>query len=234
MTGAMVMDPVVVAARAVASFVEEGGDHDAVVRAIGQLAVDAFGGAMAGVTWAPPDGAFATIGATDPLVAELDAVQCRSGSGPCLDAIRRVQPQILEDASRSAAWPELASAAAARGIRSVVSLPVRVAGRSTAAFTVYGRQAGLAGAADLELGAALAAQTAVATALAWSLDEAANLRTAIESRGVIDQAKGIVIASTGCDPEEAFQVLRAQSQHENRKLREVAAALVAQQRRNGR
>jgi AmiR/NasT family two-component response regulator len=58
-----------------------------------------------------------------------------------------------------------------------------------------------------------------------------RLHRAMASRAIIEQAKGIIIARTGCEPEDAFEVLVSQSQHENRKLRDVAADLV---RRNVR
>ncbi len=57
--------------------------------------------------------------------------------------------------------------------------------------------------------------------------EVSGLRTAMESRAPIEQAKGIVMAATQCDADEAFDVLRRQSQHQNRRLSEVARDLVA-------
>jgi AmiR/NasT family two-component response regulator len=61
------------------------------------------------------------------------------------------------------------------------------------------------------------------------LAEIAQLRAALVTRDTIGQAKGIIIASTGCTPDEAFQLLVEQSQTENRKLRDVAADLVNSQ-----
>jgi hypothetical protein len=64
--------------------------------------------------------------------------------------------------------------------------------------------------------------------------EVEGLRKAMESRAVIEQAKGIIMGSTGCDADAAFGVLSKQSQYTNRKLREVAEELVAQKaRRHG-
>jgi hypothetical protein len=57
--------------------------------------------------------------------------------------------------------------------------------------------------------------------------EIRGLRTALESRAVIEQAKGIIMAATSCDPHRAFDTLVRQSQHENRKLHQVAEDLVA-------
>jgi AmiR/NasT family two-component response regulator len=61
--------------------------------------------------------------------------------------------------------------------------------------------------------------------------EVAGLRRAMESRAVIEQAKGIVIAATGCDADGAFRLLAQQSQHENRKLADVARDLVVSKSR---
>jgi AmiR/NasT family two-component response regulator len=63
--------------------------------------------------------------------------------------------------------------------------------------------------------------------------EVEGLRASIASRAVIEQAKGIVIAATGCTADEAFALLVQQSQHENRKLREIAADLVESKSRPG-
>jgi len=54
-----------------------------------------------------------------------------------------------------------------------------------------------------------------------------DLRSAMESRAAIEQAKGVIIASTGCDEDAAFALLVQESQHTNRKLRDVARELVA-------
>jgi hypothetical protein len=65
-------------------------------------------------------------------------------------------------------------------------------------------------------------------------EELAGLRLALESRAVIEQAKGVLMATAGCTADEAFPLLRRQSQHENRKLRDVAEQLVRDQQRRGR
>ena len=65
------------------------------------------------------------------------------------------------------------------------------------------------------------------------IDEVLGLRRALETRAVIDQAKGIVMATCACGPEEAFEILTAQSQHENRKVRTIAAELVRRQQKRG-
>jgi two-component system, response regulator / RNA-binding antiterminator len=57
-------------------------------------------------------------------------------------------------------------------------------------------------------------------------DEVQNLRAARETRPVIDQAKGMLIGEHGCSPDEAFQMISHASQRENRKVRDIAKAMV--------
>ena len=63
------------------------------------------------------------------------------------------------------------------------------------------------------------------------VDEMALLAAAIESRDLIGQAKGVIMVTVGCSADEAFQLLKAQSQHENRKIVEVAAEIAARAQR---
>jgi AmiR/NasT family two-component response regulator len=80
-----------------------------------------------------------------------------------------------------------------------------------------------------------AGHAAVALANAYlyhsTAELARHLQTAMDSRAVIEQAKGIVMAERRCGPDEAFAFLTAVSQETNRKVRDVAAALVAGIRR---
>ena len=64
------------------------------------------------------------------------------------------------------------------------------------------------------------------TSLDACQQEVDQLRDALDTRPVIDQAKGMLIARHGCSAEEAFEMLSAASQRENRKLRDVAVAMV--------
>jgi hypothetical protein len=64
-------------------------------------------------------------------------------------------------------------------------------------------------------------------------DEVAGLRDARASGAVIEQAKGVLMGTLGCSADEAFQLLRTQSQHQNRRVREIAEELVAQATRSG-
>lgn len=88
-------------------------------------------------------------------------------------------------------------------------------GRTLAVLAESGRVLGLAARGELGSGR-----------LQSLIEENEGLRRAMQTRAVIEQAKGMVIATTGCTADEAFALLTAQSQHENRKLAQVAEDLV--------
>jgi AmiR/NasT family two-component response regulator len=91
--------------------------------------------------------------------------------------------------------------------------------------------AALLGAAEQKIAQLETQGVADRAELSALLREIAGLREAMESRATIEQAKGIIMGSTGCDPDAAFTVLIEQSQHQNRKLREVAEELVRSRHR---
>lgn len=193
---------------------------------IARLALEATGGDAAGVTWVSGR-RLSTVASTEALALELDNAQYDAERGPCIAAVTGGTVTRVDDTIADATWPEFAEAAATRGIRSTVSFPI-AAGRVFGALNIYGR--GALRFEDDESVAPFAAQAAVAGALDAARLYADQLTAAIESRAVIDQAKGIIMAAAGCDADAAFDVLVRQSQHENRKVREIAAEIVARQR----
>jgi len=126
--------------------------------------------------------------------------------------------------------------AAETGVRSSLSLPLPYQGSTVGALNCYSREpAAFATPASLDAGLQVAEAVAVAVgnaeAHAQLADQAHNMRIAMDSRAVIEQAKGVIMASMSCDADTAFDVLRHQSQSENRKLRDIAQEIVQRQRR---
>jgi hypothetical protein len=154
---------------------------------------------------------------TDPVVIEIDALQRRTNEGPCLDAATGVTV-YAGDLSDEPRWPAFAPGATAMGVRSMLALPLYA--RYPQAFGVIDRARGL-------LLAALAS-LAFSSARIHEDDErrATNLHAALATREVIGQAQGILMERERITADQAFDVLRRASQHLNRKLREVAEALV--------
>ncbi|HWJ62640.1 MAG TPA: GAF and ANTAR domain-containing protein [Acidimicrobiales bacterium] len=190
----------------------------------------------AGLTIVDEHGRPGTPYYSDEISPHVDEAQYASGRGPCLDAwrqLRTVRIDRMDDARED--YPEFAETAERAGVLSTLSLPVMARGRGVgavnfdalreAAFTEADEQS-----ADAVLGP-ISASIANATAYWEAHDLSDHLREAMASRAIIEQAKGIIMSSMGCDADAAFQVLRQQSQAENRKLREIAQELVNQQHR---
>jgi GAF domain-containing protein len=219
----------VTALAALAAHLLDGGTLDDVLRHVCVVAVDVLAGADDASVTLLTDGAPKTYGATSDLPLAADQKQYEAGGGPCLDAARANQVVVVPDLAREQRWPAGPHMAEV-GAKSSLSLPLPVQGEAIGALNVYARRVGAFDEASATLGREFASYAAVAVANAVSYSTAAeaamNLQAAMDHRAAIEQAKGILIASTGCDPDAAFHLLVQQSQHENRKLREIATELV--------
>lgn len=174
-----------------------------------------------------------TVVFSDEDVLEIDQAQYRSGSGPCLDAFRFGKPFVVDSTLEPGDWQEFRHAAADHGVLSSLSLPLRAPTQDQAvgALNLYARTERAVGPEDVELGLTFAGHAAYLLLNAEAYWEARtlseNLAKALESHATIDQAKGIIMATAGCTADEAMHLLIQQSQHQNIKLREVAAEIVA-------
>jgi GAF domain-containing protein len=181
-------------------------------------------------------GIFLVVGAlvttpvlTDGLVVELDELQRSIGEGPCLDAISQGLAFYAEDLAVDDRWARFGPEAAARGVRSLLAVPLLADG-TIGALNLYGRLPQAFGVADRARGLILAALAAAAHSSAQVHEgeeqRAANLHDALASREVIGQAQGILMERERITADEAFGILRRASQHLNIKLRSVAQTLV--------
>jgi GAF domain-containing protein len=167
---------------------------------------------------------------TGELALQLDETQYDQGYGPCLHAARTGELTEIRDTRTDTRWPAYSQVAAERGNLSSLSVPLPIAENVSGALNVYAREpeafdeearwvatrfAPYAGAA---VGNAHAYQTA--------REMADNLQIALESRAVIDQAKGILMERHKLTADQAFQALAAVSMRTNTKVRDVAELLV--------
>jgi GAF domain-containing protein len=182
------------------------------------------------VTLVGEKGAF-TSNASATVARELDEVQYKADDGPCLQAISERRP-IKAVLSRSdPKWREFTAAAKDSGIGSILSLPLSVREQSLGGLNIYSPDG--RGFDDTEEATAglLAQQAAAVLANAVAFADVSQLNAqlveALETRDLIGQAKGILMAREHCDANEAFDILRRASQRTNRKLRDIAGDLVA-------
>lgn len=170
---------------------------------------------------------------TGPTALELDEAQYASTRGPCLEAALDVRTVSVPDMSAAVEhWPEFAELALKENVLSSLSLGLALQQNFSAALNVYGRARGVFDPQTVGAAETFADYAAVAVANTLAHEEASTLaqqmREAMASRAVIEQAKGILMGTRGCDADGAFQILVGISQSTHRKLHDVATALVEQ------
>ncbi|WP_447041342.1 ANTAR domain-containing response regulator [Streptomyces sp. DSM 118878] len=169
------------------------------------------------------------VATTHPDLAGLVGAQLRSGEGPIPAAEERGTPVGSGDLLREERWPEYRALALDSGLRSSATLPFRRAGL-TVTLTLFAFRPGRLD--DARHGPAQALGHLATASLVRdrhhraALTELDQLGTALRTRAAVDQACGIIMHVLGCEADAAFAVLRRVSQATNRKLADVAAALV--------
>jgi GAF domain-containing protein len=210
-------------------FVGDGTLQDTLTR-VAQYAEQAVPAAsMTGITMLV-EGRARTAVFTDDTAPEIDTVQYETGVGPCLDAFRHKQVFVIDDTTKDDRWGPFNEAAAAHGIRSTLSIPLVANYEGVGALNFYAPEPNGFSEDDVVVGSQFGAQAAIVLANAqayWDAHQLSqNLATAMQSRAVIEQAKGILMGVQRCSADEAFEILVRVSQRENRKLREIAHDMV--------
>lgn len=164
-----------------------------------------------------------TVAATDPLVADLDAIQMTCGQGPDLEVIADRPHVLVRDAAREQRWPHWARRVAATGVRSMLGVRLSTSSTVIGSLNVYDTAVDSFGPEDVDVLHLLARHAAVALD---SVRETENLWRAIDARNLIGQAQGILMERFGLDADQAFAVLRRYSQDHNLKLHLVAQRLI--------
>ncbi|GGQ71595.1 GAF and ANTAR domain-containing protein [Couchioplanes azureus] len=167
---------------------------------------------------------------TGELARDLDEFQYQHGQGPCLEASVTTASLSVPDTGSEDRWPDWARTAKEAGAYSSLSIGLPVQEKVTGALNVYATKAHAFDDDAVALAQTFAGFAAVALANAHLYDTQATLaghmQKAMESRAVIEQAKGIIMGQRRCTAAEAFAILDKLSQDANRKLRDVATALV--------
>jgi len=187
-----------------------------------------------------------TVVSTGALATDLDETQYDKGYGPCLHAARTGELTEIPDTRTDTRWPDYLPRAVEVGNLSSLSVPLAIDENEqvSGALNIYARQPDAFDEDSRSVATRFGPYAAVATgnlyAYRHARDIADNLQAALESRAVIDQAKGVLIERYKLTPDQAFQLLAQASMNANRKVRDIADELVrtgalpgAQPRSNG-
>jgi GAF domain-containing protein len=173
-----------------------------------------------------------TVVSTGALATDLDETQYERGHGPCLHAARTGEVTEIPDTRAEDRWPDYTPRAAEHGNLSSLSIPLAIDPdeQVTGALNIYARRPDAFDEASRSVATRFAPYAGVATGNLYAYqsarDLADNLQTALESRAVIDQAKGILMERFKVTADASFQLLAQASMAKNRKLRDIAAHLV--------
>lgn len=169
-------------------------------------------------------------GSSSPRMHNLELFEMQSTEGPCVEVLRTGDPILNTTIAGDARWPRFAARARAAGYEMVHALPMRHNGQIIGVVNIFGDQAVPLTRTHVRAVQALADLASFALLKTRALDEATNLsdqlRQALDSRVIIEQAKGMVSERLGLDLDGAFTRLRDYSRNTNTRLTEVASGVV--------
>jgi transcriptional regulator with GAF, ATPase, and Fis domain len=184
----------------------------------------------AGLLLADPRGPLRVVAASSEAARLLELFQLQNDQGPCLDCFRSGQPVSADLGAEAERWPRFAAAAQQAGFAAVQALPMRLRDQVIGALNLFRAVPGTFDAAGVRIGQALAdvATISLLHERGMRRSDALNeqLQSALNSRVVIEQAKGKLAERLGLDMEQAFSLLRDSARNRNRRLTDVAQAFV--------
>jgi GAF domain-containing protein len=180
---------------------------------------------------ADPDGILRVVAASSEHTRNLELFQLQCEQGPGLDCFHSGAVVSVPDLElESARWPRFAPAAVAAGFASVHVVPMKLHTTALGALGLFGTKVGALDADDLALGQSLANVAGVALVTAQSVADGkalnAQLQRALNSRVIIEQAKGFLSQYADLDVDRSFAILRRYSRDRNLRLTDVALQLI--------
>lgn len=185
--------------------------------------------AATGILLADVQGSLQVMAASRESVNLLELFQVQNDEGPCLDAFRSGEPVIHGDLGGGSPWPAFGRRAIEAGLPSVHAFPMAVRGDMVGTLNLFMDTAGPLPAADVVIAQALAHAATLALLQNQATEDSqrlkAQLQGALNSRVIIEQAKGVLSEFARIGTDEAFVRLRAYARNHNAKLTDVAATV---------
>jgi GAF domain-containing protein len=184
----------------------------------------------AGLVLSDGAGALESVAATSEQIAGIELLQIRSGEGPAIECVLTGAPVAVEDLESDIRWPTFGNYAVGVGIASSYSVPLRLRSTIIGALSVYNDSVATFTEADAAVAQSLADVATISILQERALRESGiaveQLQHALNSRVIIEQAKGVISYTRKVDMDEAFTVLRSYARSNNLGLRDVAAQVV--------
>ncbi len=179
------------------------------------------------------DGQQRFVTAAIEAIADLERVQENWQAGPCIDAVATGAPVVMPDISAGDAherWPDYAVAAKTSGIQAVAGIPMLAGGAAIGAVNLYDSQPRSWSTEDLRVATVLASigtgYLIHASTAQQQQRTAEQLQQALNTRLIIEQAKGVLAARRDTTVDDAFQILREYARSPNARIHDVCRAVV--------
>jgi GAF domain-containing protein len=193
--------------------------------------VEVFDISAAGIMLAAPEGDLRVIASSSDAMGVLELFELQTAEGPCLDCYQTGAPVVNQDLAASGTrWPRFAPEALAAGFHAAYALPMQLRGVVIGALNLFNHAAGDLPRADLDAAQALADVATIGILHARLALEAQMVNTQLEhalnSRIVIEQAKGMIAERAAISLAEAFTRLRTHARSHNLRLADLASDVV--------
>lgn len=205
-------------------------DLEEVLSRLGEEVASLLGAVGAGAMLADDDGKLHFVATSDEVLGQLEQLQIELDEGPCLQAYRTCDPVVAADLSEDARFPRFGPRAVQVGMRAVHSFPMHISGAAVGALNVYTDEPSDLSEEAIGLGRTFADIATIYVIHDRDLSEreqmTADLQKALDSRVVIEQAKGFLAAKCEVDPGPAFELIRQHARSNHLRAREVARAVL--------
>jgi GAF domain-containing protein len=192
--------------------------------------VQLLGVSAAGLLLTDGQDTLQVVAASSERTRLLELFQLQADQGPCVECFRTGQPVSVADLPSARRWPRFTAAAAEVGFAAVHAVPMRLRTEVIGALNFFDTKPGAVDADKLRIGQALADVATIGLLQQRAIHRrdvlTEQLQTALNSRVLIEQAKGVLAERLHVDVADAFTVLRTGARSHNRRLSELAQAIV--------
>jgi GAF domain-containing protein len=195
-----------------------------------QRCVQLLGVSAAGLLLTDGQDSLQVVAASSERTRLLELFQLQTDQGPCVDCFRTGRPVSVADLPAAGRWPRFTAAAADVGFGAVHALPMRLRTEVIGALNLFDADPGPLDEEKLRVGQALADVATIGLLQQRAIHRSGvlteQLQTALNSRVLIEQAKGIVAERLHLDVDDAFTLLRSGARNHNRRLSDLAQAII--------